>query len=508
MIDPRPALPPRAPRIAAALLSGALLAACFPPFGLSALAWVCLAPLLWALDGASPRQAAGRAWLAGLIAMGGVGWFTTSFGGNVLWMRLLPWALFSAIEALFFIPVGLALAAILRGGRPASILLGAPAAWVLGEWLRGAGAFGFPFGMLANALSGNIAVLQLASLGGWMAVSYAAALIATAVFLALTRRGAFMGTAMPAALALLAAITWGAWRAETPRRTDALSPGLRVVVAQGNTNVPWEAPGREEEFRRLSADTVRCAREGGKTDLIVWSESTLPGSVSEPRIRRAVAAAARAAGAPILTGSIVFAPDGAPMNVAVLALPDGRIAGQYQKRRLVPFGEWVPLRRVLPLLNSFGVVERDEVPGSEWTVLRDGPMALGVPICFESASSEASRAFALAGANLIAVITNDGWFGRTGMAEQHAAAAPLRAVETGRWVARCGHTGISGFVGPDGRWTGRLPLNRPGVLAGRVTLRSGTTPFVRYGDWFLFLCVGLLIGAVAFRPAPVVESAS
>jgi apolipoprotein N-acyltransferase len=146
------------------------------------------------------------------------------------------------------------------------------------------------------------------------------------------------------------------------------------------------------------------------------------------------------------------------------------------------------------------VVDEDEVPGSRWNVLTDGPLKLGVPICFESAIPGISRAFARNGANLLVVITNDGWFGRSGMARQHASMSPLRAVETGRWVVRCGTTGISGFISPAGVWQSRLPLGVAGALIGTVGLRTDTTPYVRFGDWFLVVSAFLVLGAVLRRP--------
>jgi apolipoprotein N-acyltransferase len=267
-----------------------------------------------------------------------------------------------------------------------------------------------------------------------------------------------------------------------------------VVLAQGSVRRDWDDPYAIDDYRALARTTEETARHAeARVDLVVWSESSVPGMLlQQPPLMDVAARVARALDAPLLTGTIGLTPDRRPANLAVLLSPDGGEAGTYQKRRLVPFGEWVPFRNVLPLLGAFGVVEQDEVPGNAWTVLSDGPLKLGVPICFESAVPGISRAFARGGANLLVVITNDSWFGDTGMAEQHAALSPLRAVETGRWVVRCGLTGISGFVDPAGQWRSRLPPNTPGGLIGTVGLRTDTTPYVRFGDWFLWLCAALV----------------
>lgn len=488
MLDPAG---PHAPwRAAAAFLSGALLALAFPPFGLWWLAWVALVPLIVALDGASVRRAALCGYLLGVPYMAGIGYFTTAFGGDVLWMRLLPWLLFTAIESLFFVPVALLMRALLRRGV-FGLLLGVPAVWTLGEWLRGAGPLGFPFGTFAQAMAAQPAVIQPARLGGAWLVTFLVALVSAAAYAVW---GGHRRAGHAALAACLIVVITGIGRlqfaANHPLET---APTATVVLAQGSERRDWGEPDAVSDYHALAEATAAAARHAeAKADLAVWSESAVPGPLLEDPTLRAIAA--RTAGrldAPLLTGAIGRLPDGRPANLAVLLRPDGSVAGTYQKRRLVPFGEWVPLRHVLPLLSQFGVVEEDEVPGTAWNVLTAGRLKLGVPICFESAVPGISRAFVRNGANLLVVITNDGWFGRTGMAEQHAAMSPLRAVETGRWLVRCGTTGISGFISPNGVWTSRLPLNTAGALLGDVALRTDTTPYVRYGDWFLWLCAVL-----------------
>lgn len=498
MLDPAG---PDAPwRIPAALFSGALLALAFPPFGLWWLAWVALVPFIRAVDGASVRRAALCGCLLGLPFMAGVGYFATSFGGDILWMRLLPWALFALIEAVFFIPVALLARALLQRGTP-GLLLGVPAVWVLGEWLRGAGPLGFPFGSLAQAMGGQPAVIQPAWLGGAWLVSFLVALASTGVY-AVWRghRRAGHGALAVCVVVVLIGIVRLQNAATRPLET---APTATVVLAQGRERRDWGDPEAISDFHRLAGDTAAAVRRADtKADLAVWSESSVPGLLLEdPRLKAVAERTAARLSAPLLTGTIGRAPDGRPANLAVLLSPDGRVAGTYQKRHLVPFGEWVPLRHVLPLLSSFGVVDEDEAPGDSWNVLSSGPLRLGVPICFESAVPGISRAFVRNGANLLVVITNDGWFGDTGMAEQHADMSPLRAVETGRWMVRCGTTGISGFVSPNGTWVARLPRNEAGALLDTVGLRTGRTPYVRFGNWFLWLCAVAVCAALVRRSA-------
>jgi apolipoprotein N-acyltransferase len=307
-----------------------------------------------------------------------------------------------------------------------------------------------------------------------------------------------------AALAVcIVAVLWGIVRLQNaathPLET---APTATVVIAQGSQRRDWDDPDAIPDYHTLAEATAEAVRRAdAKADLVVWSESSVPGLLLEdPALKEVAARTAARLNAPLLTGTIGRTPEGRPANLAVLLKPSGAVAGTYQKRRLVPFGEWVPFRNVLPLLSDFGVVDVDEVPGNSWNVLTAGPLKLGVPICFESAVPGIARAFVKNGANLLVVITNDGWFGRTGMAEQHADMSPLRAVETGRWLVRCGTTGLSGFVSPRGVWTSRLPLDTAGSLLGGVGLRTDTTPYVRFGDWFLWLCAALVAALLAWRP--------
>lgn len=502
MIDRRADAPPSAAvRWLAAGVSGLMLAAAFPPFDYGFVAWAALLPLLWGLSYAEPRAAAGRGWLAGFVFMAGVGYFTTSFGGEALWMRLLPWGLFAAIEALWFIPVGVALAAVLRRGNPWLTLLGAPSVWVVGEWARGAGALGFPFGMLGYALHNQPPIIQAAALGGVHMVSAFAVLAAVAAYLLLFggRKGRWAAFAA-AALPILGFFTGMAALTGDEERSHLAEGRADVAVAQGSIHARWGDPDGQTAFDALARETLNAAARA-QTDLslIVWPESAVPGLLlEEPDLLERAARVARAADAPLLVGTIGLASDGRPSNLAVLLGPDGRARAAYQKRRLVPFGEWVPLRRYLPLLDAFGVSEEDQAPGDEWTILPVGDLRIGAPICFESAHPGIARAFVRRGANLLVVITNDAWFFHTGMAEQHAAVAPLRAVETGRWVVRCGLTGISGFITPRGEWTARLPLDTAGAMVGTVELENSLTPFVRYGDWFPAACSILAAFALLF----------
>ncbi|MBM3460009.1 MAG: apolipoprotein N-acyltransferase, partial [Armatimonadetes bacterium] len=172
--------------------------------------------------------------------------------------------------------------------------------------------------------------------------------------------------------------------------------------------------------------------------------------------------------------------------------------GQYAKVLIVPFGEYLPLRPLLSWTERLGMPDRDLLPGRDWKPLSWPGGKVGVSICYESAFGPVSRRMVDQGAGLLAVLTSDGWVGRTSAGYQHAAFAPLRAVECRRAVARAAATGVSQLIDPHGRVIGALPMFEKGVLLGRLPLRADRTFYSYVGDWPVGLSWGVLLAA-AYR---------
>jgi apolipoprotein N-acyltransferase len=174
-------------------------------------------------------------------------------------------------------------------------------------------------------------------------------------------------------------------------------------------------------------------------------------------------------------------------NSAVLVGPDGRSKGVYRKMHLVPFGEYVPLRKALffvaPLVESIG----DLSPGAEPVVFDVDGGRVSVAICYESVYPEILRSFVARGSQLLVTITNDAWFDRSSAAYQHFAQGSLRAVEEGRYVVRAANTGVSGAIDPYGRVIVRTDLFVPLSLAVDVRLLGGRTIYSRIGNLFAWL---------------------
>ena len=189
-------------------------------------------------------------------------------------------------------------------------------------------------------------------------------------------------------------------------------------------------------------------------------------------------------------------PTGVPLasNSAVLLDPSGRRVFTYDKIHLVPFGEYVPLRKWLTFAGRLTAEISDFTPGSQYSVgeLPDGSTSeqkFAAFICYEAVFPNAIRRFTSGGAELLINMSNDGWFGRSAAPAQHLMMARVRAVENRRWLLRDTNNGYTVSVDPYGRIVAQLATDIRGELDAPYDFRSGLTPYARLGDWFAWLCV-------------------
>ena len=187
---------------------------------------------------------------------------------------------------------------------------------------------------------------------------------------------------------------------------------------------------------------------------------------------------------PLLFGSWAIE-RGSPRNRAYLLGPDGSLAGRYDKVHLVPFGEYVPMKRFLPFIQQLVVAAGDFLPGNKVEPLKFPKAAAGVLICFESIFPELARAMTENGATLLVNLTNDAWYGMSSAPFQHFSMAVFRAVENRRPVVRAANTGISAFILPNGKIAAQSGLFTEALLTKEIPLPgSGLTLYTRYGDFF------------------------
>lgn len=469
-----------------AVLSGGLLALSFPGSGDQAwLAFVALVPLLAAVEGDGWRRAGARGLVAGLAFwLLTIPWIASTVAryGDVPWpLSVLVLAGLAGYLALYTAAFAALLARRSLPGGGLYVIVAA-SLWVALELLRTYLFTGFPWNLLGYSQYRNLPLIQVAAATGVYGVSFLVVAVNAALWRALDRESAWRRSlaAFGTAAAIVgAAIAFG-WL--SPHRAGG-SP-IPVAVAQGSVDqaVKWDATHQGVTLSLYRDLTVQAAGRGAR--LVVWPETAVPFFLAEDPRRAEVEGLARATGAYLLVG----APDrssGKPRNSAFLIGPDGRVLGRYDKRHLVPFGEYVPVKRLLFFVEILGGgAIGDFAPGSEATVFATPAGRIGVVICYEAIFPGEVRDFFRAGADVLVNITNDAWFGRSAAPVQHLAMAAFRAVENRAYLVRAANTGISAIVRPDGRIERASGLFTREVLTGVVARHAGLTLYARYGDVF------------------------
>lgn len=456
-------------------LGGLALAGAFPPWNIAPLAVIGPALLVLALRGR-------RAFLRGAV---GLAFGVSFFGALLSWAGLFglhAWSLLTLGEAAFAGVLGVVAGPVLAAGRPLVAAAGWAGLWLLVmEVARGRFPLGgFPWGPLGAPFV-DTPVDGLAPLGGALAMSagvaFAGALLALAVIG--RPRAALAGSVAVVVLVGGSSV----FRPPAP----AGSP-LEVAVVQGNVPLP-AAPASPERTAEVLADHAALTETlpPGVFDLVIWPEDVL--DLASPRPEpgeeapEPVAGLARGLGTWFLVGTTSPAGPGRFLNSALVVDPSGRVAGAYDKVRPVPFGEYVPGRRLLEFVTALRAVPRDMVPGPGPRVLPVHGGLVGTPISYEVAFAGIVRGFAERGAQLIVVPTNTSSYGPDApVAEQELQLTRLRAVELGLWVIQAAPSGISAIVDPAGQIVKRTHLYEAAILTGEVRLGVSKTLFVRWGE--------------------------
>jgi len=484
---------------ALALLSGVLSGLAFPKFGLSFFAWISLIPLFFALsrDRPGPRRSFLTAWIAGTafyaVLLYWIPAVPAHYGGLPTVASFLIYLIFVLFLGLAWAAAGWCFALIFRR-RPALAFWAAPFLWISFEYAITHFLTGFPWGVLGLSQARNIWFIQTAAVTGVYGISFVLVLFqSTFVFSIRTRKRApFVLGAVLLVLVHLAGFLALARPSETK---DAFTAG----VIQGNvsSDVYWTStPAAEIRslFEQHLALTRQAAKAGAR--LVIWPEFTVPlcFSCDDPmslEFKAALTGFVQTSGTALLLGTNEIA--GPPearkyFNTALSLGPDLKSTG-YAKMHLVPFGEYTPYKAVFGFIEKVTHAVGEVTPGTEPVLHAFGPWKFGSPICYEVIFPDLVRRFTKGGANFLVTITNDGWYGRTSAPYQHFANAILRAVENRRPLLRAATTGISGFIDPYGRVVSETKIGERTFLTGRVTPGTGLTPYVRFGDWFSWLCL-------------------
>lgn len=490
-----------------AALSGLMLAAAFPRTGWDFLAWVALVPLFLAISGKTPIQAARLGLVFGVAHFSCVVYWVviamTVYGGVPKVLALAILVMMSAVLGVY--PAVFCLAVRFCAKGPALFLVAAPAAWTALEFVRLHFLTGFPWCSVGHAFYARTSLIQIADITGVYGLSFLAVFTNTALFLAFRafrRLPAFgfkvsFGAALfglGAALVLLAAVLgYGKVRISDTDSLAAKAPKIRVAVIQGNIDqaLKWEPGLQAATVSKYDALTRLASRK--KPDIVIWPESAMPFHfLNEGVYTNRVLELVRQTGAALLAGSPFCEPDGAGgwrcFNRAYLVSADGSVTGHYDKVHLVPWGEYVPLKKWMPFIDKLTQEVGDFQPGQPGRVLDAGRAKIGLGICYEIIFPALSRKQVENGANLLATMTNDAWYDRSSAAYQHFAMAAFRAVENKRALARAANTGISGFVDPSGRILGTTALFTDAAEVETLPLLEASTVYNSVGDLFSWLC--------------------
>ena len=393
----------------------------------------------------------------------------------------------------------------------------APVLWVACDYLRSFLFSGFPWMDIGYGLYSQPRMIQAADLGGHHAVTFSLLLCNSLIVAIIDRQRSDVrwNIRMERRLLLLACgflvFIFGYSFLRYDIVSKAVSRGLqsKIVVVQGNIDQAekW-TPGKKKQ----TVDTyVRLSEEllGQRdTELVVWPETALPFYLQNDPMAARIAQFVTANNIWLLTGAPAYSilgthADGRRdvdyFNAAVLIDADGRLAGQYQKQHLVPFGEYVPLKKYMPFLSPLVVSVGDFTAGHSSEPLVMGDIRIGALVCFESIFPEIARKSVAAGANVLVNLTNDAWYGRSSAPYQSMAMSVFRAVETKRSLVRAANTGMSGFVDPVGNIMKRTELFVPTALASQVPLWEEETVFTQNGYLFGACCLCGTVAILLFR---------
>ena len=479
-----------------------MLALSFPTFGHSAVAWVALTPLLTTLRAGSLARALALGFVAGLVYFTGTLYWITRvmsfYGGIPTFVAGLVNAALIAYLSLFPAVFALITRRLVVSYGVGALLM-SPLVWVATELGRTYLLTGFPWVLLGYSQVTVLPVAQAASLFGVYGLSALVSLVSAALAVMIApddRAGGSASSstlrrALPATVAaalVLAVAVWGSLRIS--RQDFTTGTPVRVGLVQGSVeqDQKWEparAPAIFSDYLRMSRQAIA---EGAQ--LVIWPESATPYAFEiDHNATEAIRRLARESNVPILFGSEQIEAGVPPKyyNSAYVVRPDGSTGGVYRKMHLVPFGEYVPLKRVLFFAAPLVEAVSDFSAGASPDLLTIGERPISTAICYEIVYPDLVRRFVAEGSQLLTTITNDAWFGETSAPYQHFAQASMRAIENGRYLVRAANTGISGVVDPYGRVVVQSRLFEPAVVVTEVSYQTATTLYTRIGDLFAYL---------------------
>jgi len=478
------------------ILAASLLSLSFSSFNLWLFAWIGFIPLFIVLENKS------------LLRSFMIGYFC----GVIFWSLTIYWLVHVTLLGQIILILYLAIyfgvfACVVYAARslsPEAFLFLLPVNWVILEYLRSYLFTGFPWALIGFSQYRNLPIIQIAELTGAWGVSFLVVLINLLFYLILRKllKARFI---LIAILILSLSLIYGFFRLNYKPGLSSNKELLKVSVIQGNIpqDLKWNKQAAVEILNSYAELTSLAAKDG--SHLIIWPEASVPALWGEESADAQFAQVFSLAGqlnTSLLVGAVSRSGD-TYFNSALFINEFGQLEKIYNKLHLVPFGEYVPFKKIFPFLETIAPIG-DIEPGKEYAIF-SRPISFSVLICFEDLFPELSREFVKKGARFLVNITNDAWYKQGSAAYQHFAASVFRAIENRVYLVRAANTGISGFIDPFGRL-----LSIVKDTEGRIIFVKGyrsqniylapirRTFYNRYGDLFVLLCLLLDSGATIF----------
>ncbi|MCL4557626.1 MAG: apolipoprotein N-acyltransferase [Deltaproteobacteria bacterium] len=503
------------------ILSGVLAGASFPKYGFSLIAWVAYVPLLFSIKMITGRKVILKSYTYGLIS----GLVTNAillywvvvamnrYGTINIFVSIAALVLLSTILSVLYSGTFALLVRLFWNSSLPGGLLFIPVTWVLLEYAKTYLFSGFPWELLGYSQYKDLPLIQISRFTAVYGLSFLIMLFNTLLYEVLawwydirsvrTAKYPFLFIKTVAVLSLITGIlVYGDIRIN---RTNAMvgKPGkdLDIALIQGDIDQShkWDPVYQERTMADYLSLSLQ-AYERSHPELVVWPETATPFFFqSEPRYADMIGNFVRAHSTYMLFGSPTYQYTDRSVeyfNSALLMSDDGGVKGVYDKRHLVPFGEYLPLKRIFFFLKKLTDSIGAFTPGIGPEMLHFDGVRIGTLICYEIIFPQLSAEDARDGANLLVTITDDAWFGDTSAPYQHLSMTVFRAVENERFVLRAANTGISAVISPTGKILTATKLFVPAFIDYAVRPIDAKTFYTVHGDVFVLSCMMVFLAFV------------
>lgn len=490
-----------------AILSGLLLVLSFPKIDFYFLAWVALIPLLVFIYDKDKKTAFKAGLVFGIVYFFGTTYWIyyalNEYGSIPLVPSLLIVLLLCLYLSLYPALFSFLYASYIRK-TDLPVMFVAPVFWTVLEFIRSYALTGFPWSSLGYSQYTFLAFIQAADITGVYGISFLLVAIngafADAILLKRRKTERPLYSLIPTIIGfatlfvvLITTFSYGIYRLHQKR--DGIN--IKAAIVQGNIeqDKKWDPSYQNAVINAYKELTIAAANE--KPEIIVWPETAVPFFFGKDKaFTEDITSFQGQLNAYLLFGGVLEKEPHEESknagkfytNSALLLDRNGSLSYVYDKIHLVPFGEYVPLRKVLFFIDKLVVGVGDYVPGDSYIKAVTPFGSFGTLICYEIIFPGLVRKFYVRGGDFIVTITNDAWFGKTHGPYQHFSMAVFRAIENRKPVIRAANTGISGFIDSSGRIVSTTGLFKRTFLVNDIKTDSTLTPYTKYGDIFSYFC--------------------